>query len=101
MCVYSMIADHFHDKWTTPPYKWPFDQPPQQPQPIVPVPYPMPLPIPMSRPITQEEVDELRRLLEKAKKYDEETGQKDCEIEEKKDKLRKLADEFGIPIVFP
>lgn len=104
MCVYSMIADHYHDKWTNPPYQWP--PVPQPPHKVVPVSYPMPLPIPMPlptrRPLTQEEVDEMRELLKKAKKYDEENDEKDCELAHKKEKLRQIAKQLGIDnIEFP
>lgn len=88
MCVYSMIADHYHDKWTHPPYWYP----PPQPLP----PQTVPMPQPAIRPLTQEEVDEMRELLKKAKKYDEENDEKDCELENKKKALRKIAKKLGI-----
>ena len=101
MCSYSMIADHFHDKWTQPPYVVPPPRP-MDPQPVPNVmPYPIYVPQPLPRPITQDEVDELRELLRKAKEYDKKTNQEDCELEEKKEKLRKLAREYGLEIEFP
>lgn len=39
-------------------------------------------------------------IYKSAKKYDEKTGQPDCELESKKDLLRKIADEFGLKINF-
>lgn len=36
-----------------------------------------------------------------AKKYDEKTGQPDCENDEKKAAIQKIADELGIKINFP
>lgn len=113
MCVYSFVADHFYDKWTRPPYvipAKPYEQPPipwQPPPPFGPpviVPYvPMPgLPATTSpvtpptstkvkgRLLTPEEIDELRVILEKAREYDERTGQPDCETEDKIEKLKKL-----------
>jgi hypothetical protein len=87
VCVYSMIMDHYRDKW----------------EPLV-IPKYIPAPT-----FTKEELDdfrkdaaELKKLLERAKKYDQETGQKDCELESKKDKVRELAKELGLgEIVFP
>jgi len=88
MCFVSMIADHYGDKWTQPPY---------QPQPLV-QPF-VPLPIGVRIP-TKEEIDEFHALLKKARAYDKAHDQPDCEIEEKKAKLLKLADELGITISF-
>lgn len=84
MCVYSMIMDHFDDKWRSPPYQ----------------PYPLPNILPISLPIpekqlTDEEIIEFRKLLDRAKEYDERTGQKDCELENKKDRLKKLINQLG------
>jgi len=39
-------------------------------------------------------------LHEQAQKYDEETGQPDCELDEKRQALKKLADELNIKIKF-
>lgn len=44
------------------------------------------------------EVAELKELLLAAKKYDEATGQKDCEMEEKIELLRKIGDALGISL---
>lgn len=79
MCAVSMIADHYHEKWQTylPSYS------------------PLPVRIP-----TQAEIDEFHTLLAKARKYDKENNQPDCELEEKKQKLLTLATELGITIKF-
>ena len=45
-------------------------------------------------------VDNLEKLLKDAKKYDEKTGQPDCELAEKKAALKKIADGMGININF-
>lgn len=44
---------------------------------------------------------QFEELLKKAKKYDEMTGQPDCELDEKRQALKKIADELGIEISFP
>jgi hypothetical protein len=97
MCVYSMVADHYGDEWQRRWDKWLEEQRnnPPPPQPIIPVP---PLVTPPL--VTQEEIDMLERLLEKAKKYDKEHNQPDCEMEEKKELLRKLAEKLGINLDF-
>lgn len=79
MCVVSMIMDHYHDKWL------PYVHPTYQPPPVD---------------ITQKEVEELRKLLKRAKEYDERTGQKDCELEDKKRRIKDLADQLGVKVDF-
>lgn len=44
----------------------------------------------------KKEVLEMKELLKKAKLYDEQTGQKDCVMEEKVALLRKVAEAVGI-----
>jgi hypothetical protein len=91
MCVYSMIADHFIDKWkplapqhNDPPAPLPVLQPPLYLQPL----------------LTPAEVQELRTLLERARKYDAEHDQPGCELEDKKRLLRELAGKLGVKIDF-
>lgn len=43
----------------------------------------------------------LEELLRKAKEYDRITGQPDCELDEKRLALKKIADEMGVPVQFP
>lgn len=87
MCVMSMIGDHYGDKWVTPqqPNFWPVTTPPHGP--------------------TKKDFDELKKevlemkeLLKKAKIYDEENNQPECEIEEKMEKLRKVAELVGVDL---
>lgn len=51
----------------------------------------------------KKEIEEIKKLLLAAKKYDEATGQKDCEMEDKIALFRKLAEIVGVDIdaVFP
>lgn len=81
MCVVSMIFDHYHDKW--------FPLVPLVPQ------YPLPQPA-----VTPEEVAEFRRLLDRAREYDRRNNEPDCELLEKKRKLKELADVLGVAIDF-
>lgn len=89
MCVYSMVADHYWDKW-------------KDRQPFTPVapdppggPYPAPVPA-----ISPEEVEEFRKLLDRAREYDRKNNQPDCELDEKKARIKKLAEDLGVRIDF-
>lgn len=50
--------------------------------------------------ITPEEIAEFRRLLKRAREYDRRNNEPDCELEEKKARLRDLAKELGVTITF-
>lgn len=81
MCVYSMVMDHKRDEWDRRYPQWTrFEPPPDAP--------------------TKEEIAEFRRLLERARDYDRKNNEPDCEMEEKRAKLRKLAKELGVEIDF-
>lgn len=54
----------------------------------------------MERLPTQAEIDEFRRLLERAREYDIKNNEPNCEMEEKRKKIKDLADELGIKIDF-
>lgn len=95
MCVYSMVVDHYFDKWqpyiSPPIVPWqpiPTVVPPWQPPDVVTVPPP--------RMPTDGEIQEFGKLLERAREYDKKHNQPDCELEEKKKKLLKLAKKLGI-----
>lgn len=93
MCVVSMVGDHYNDKFEK-------NYPGVWPDPL------------NSPPITRQEFDELKRdvkemkeLLKRAKKYDEDNNEPDCEIAEKFKKLQEIAklvnidlDELGLNI---
>jgi hypothetical protein len=86
MCTVSMVVDHYSDKWSelyTPPY---YIAPPGKLLGEVAV-------------ITKEEfdalkkdVEEMKKLLQRAKKYDEEHNQPDCESEQKLKRLESLCE---------
>lgn len=73
MCVYSMVVDHFQEKWEPRRY-WPVE----------------------AISIRPSELVEFRQLLERARKYDEAHNEPDCELAEKKEKLLRLAEELGV-----
>jgi hypothetical protein len=91
MCVVSMIMDGRYDDWYRryyPPYT-PYEPPFIQPT------FPPVQPFP-----TQLELDEFKRLLERAREYDKKNNEPNCEMEEKKQKLKKLAKDLGVDISF-
>ncbi len=85
MCVMSMVMDHYSDKWQ------------RVTLPLTPVPSPLVIP---ASPITPQEVDEFRQLLERAREYDRKHGEPECELQEKRDRIKKLADELGVDVSF-
>lgn len=90
MCVVSMIMDHYWDRWRD--RYVPAPQPWEMPR----VPPPLPAP---SVP-TKEEIEEFRKLLERAKEYDKKNNEPECENEKKRQLLLDLAKQLGIEINF-
>lgn len=80
MCTVSMIMDHYNDRWRVPSKIGPVFVP--------------------ANPITQDEIDEFRRLLDRAREYDKRHNEPDCELDEKKERLRQLVKEQGFEIEF-
>lgn len=86
MCATSMIMDHYSDKWHKQFY-------PDRIEPFVPY-------VPPEPRITDEELAEFRSLLDRARKYDEEHDQPECELDEKRQALLKMAEQLGVEIDF-
>jgi hypothetical protein len=84
MCTVSMVMDHYWDKW----------QPYQPSNPFVPIGV-VPLPA-----ISKEEIEEFRRLLERAREYDKRNNEPDCELAQKRERVKRLAEELGVKIDF-
>jgi hypothetical protein len=90
------------DNWG--PIYWPTIYPwPRSPIPPA-EPFPLPPPFPVQPP-RQEELEEFRRLLERARKYDRDKYDRDkyepdCELEEKRNLLKQMAEKLGIDISF-
>ena len=81
-----MIYDHYSERWGgTLPYA------PNGNYPVTTWPPPGPTP---------QEVEEFRKLLERAREYDKKNNEPDCELAEKKAALKKIADSLGIDISF-
>lgn len=49
---------------------------------------------------TREEIEEFRRVVEEARAQDKAEGNPDCEMEEKRQAVKQLADLFGVEIEF-
>lgn len=82
MCVFSMISDHYLDKWKRLP----------EPQ------YPFaPNHVPA---ITDAEILEFRELLERAREYDKKHNEPECGLEQKKKEIAELAEKHGVKIDF-
>jgi hypothetical protein len=84
MCVVSMIMDHYTEKW-------------HQRLPNI---YPTEFPVITPPAITSEEIAEFKRLLERAREYDNKNNEPDCELQEKRDTIKKLAKQLGVEIEF-
>lgn len=95
MCSVSMVGDHYRDMWKDQPWitapNVPWNPLPGQTVPFVGV-------------SVQEfndlkrQVEEMKELLKRAKKYDEDNGEPDCEMDEKMDLLRRVAKLVGVDI---
>lgn len=100
MCVMSMVLDHAADKWDQWVPKWPPYKPAPELPPMAPLePFPLPPKEPARFP-TQEELEDFRRLYERAKKYDADNNEPNCETDEKKRRVKELADKLGVNIDF-
>lgn len=88
MCVVSMVMDHYWDKWK--------DRTPAPYHPVMPT-----IPTwPLEPAITPEEIREFRKLLDRAREYDRKNNEPDCELEEKRQRVKRLAEELGVEIEF-
>ena len=96
MCSYSMIADHYNELWKPKPWY------PASPNTL---PYQGTTVIQQPPEITKAEFDDLKRqvmemkeLLKRAIKYDEENGEPECEMAEKVALLKRVAEIVGVDL---
>jgi hypothetical protein len=94
MCVVSMVGDHYKDKWKD----WPsvFN-----PEPFLPSKPVFPFPNLVSKEefeALKAEVEEMKKLLERAVEYDKRTNQPHCEMEDKVALLKKVAEYVGVDL---
>lgn len=84
MCTVSMIGDHFNDKWKQPFYQQTFTNIPEITK--------------AEFDALKKEVEEMKALLKRAKIYDEQNGEPNCEMDDKMAMLRKFAEAVGISL---
>jgi hypothetical protein len=97
MCVVSMIGDHYNDKWKNfdPLKNWP--QSPS-PQPSTTQTYYPPAVSREEFDKLKAEVEEMKKLLIKAKIYDEQNNEPNCEMEDKIALLKRVAEMVGVSL---
>lgn len=91
MCMVSNVGDGWADKF---PDKWPGMNPPPHSAPFI-------LPAGVSQAdfdALKKEVEELKKLLVAAKKFDEATGQPDCAMDEKVKLIKAIAKLVGVDL---
>lgn len=96
MCVVSMVGDHYNDKWKD---FFPFIPQPNQPN-INPFDQKFKLPEISREEFNQlkREVEDLKKLLERAKAYDKANNEPNCEIEDKMKFLKEVAKLVGVDL---
>lgn len=95
MCMVSNIGDDWANKF---PQKWPqFNPPPPHPSPLDPF-FPLPTVSQADFDALRREVQELKKLLKAAKKFDQATGQPDCEMEQKVKLIKAIAKLVGVDL---
>ena len=87
MCTVSMVVDHYRQEWK---WRWTKELPPGR----------FPTRNGLRRPLTQDDVDELRRLLERARAYDLLNNERDCPTEEKINDLKELGKSLGVDVAW-
>ena len=94
MCVVSIVIDHYRDKWT--PTFTP-QEPQQQPW-YWATTFPNAAVSRAEFDALKRDVEELKLLVKRAKEYDERNGEPDCEMDEKVELVRKVAELVGVDI---
>ncbi|MCI0563752.1 MAG: hypothetical protein MN733_35205 [Nitrososphaera sp.] len=90
MCVVSMIMDHYKDTI------------PQWPQKPISTNYTFTIDLALEqwKADVIRRLDEMEKLIKAAKEYDTRNGEPDCELDSKREALKKIASEMGIEISF-
>jgi hypothetical protein len=81
MCVVSFIGDHYTDLWKELTFTSPYNPITQ-----------------LQFDVLKKEVEHMKALLIKAKLYDEQNGEPDCEMDTKIAKLKEIATLVGISL---
>jgi hypothetical protein len=85
-----MIMDHYREKWT--PYTEPYANPNTLPS--------ITWPFNTQPAITDAEILEFRKLLDRAREYDKRNNEPDCELAEKRQAILDIAKKLGVDIAF-
>jgi hypothetical protein len=97
-----MVGDHYSDKFKDDWYKRFVPWTPPSTSPYTPNPLSIPTFIPMATKeefdVLKKEVEEMKKLLIRAKIYDEKNNEPDCEIDAKIELLKKFAELVGIDL---
>jgi len=90
MCTYSMVLDTY----TVKPKEWWV--------PVFPKEYNLSEDIikALQKAELDRKIRELEELIQKAREYDKKNNQPDCELDEKRQALKKIADDLGVKIKF-
>lgn len=81
MCTVSMIGDHFNEKWKGPYDDGAFNNVTR-----------------LEFELLRRDVLEMKELLKKALEYDKKNNEPDCQIEEKMEFLKKMAELFNVDL---
>lgn len=82
MCVVSMIGDHYSDKWKADAYQYTINHICEVSK--------------AEFESLKKEVEEMKQLLIKAKIYDEQNNEPNCEMEDKIKLLKEVAEKLGV-----
>ncbi len=96
MCTVSMVGDDIRDRWSR-RYPWIEESPLRPEWPFSPAPSP-PEVYKQEFEALKREVEDLKALLKRAKKYDEDNGEPDCEVDEKVEIIKRVADIVGVDL---
>ena len=86
MCTVSMVGDHFNQKWSQPDYQQLFNSISTSTNTIT----------RQEFDALKKEVEDMKQLLIKAKIYDEQNNEPNCEMEDKVATLKKIAELMGV-----
>ena len=92
MCVVSMVGDHYNQKWNEPVYRSLIDRIQITGTNPTVASYNFNLVTKQEFDSLKKEVEEMKELLKRAVEYDERNNEPHCEIEEKVEVLKKVAE---------
>ena len=93
MCVVSMVGDYYNNKWNQPKWQGTISNITYTPSQVSKEDFD----------VLKKDVEEMKKLLERALEYDKRNNEPNCEMEEKVAILKKVAELVGVNLedVFP